>query len=77
MRRIDAMSSNNVTASIEVVEANDDEAWAQWEDSVPFHDSQFPPDGSTLALATPGEDTSDVPDLLSMDPFASVTKNSG
>ncbi len=61
-------------AGIEVVEGNDDTDWAQWEDSVAFHESQFPVECEMDRLATVIQ-TSQEADAL--DPFNSVTKNSG
>ncbi len=60
--------------NIEVVEGNDDDAWAQWEDSVSFHESQFPVEYE-LDQLTSAIQTSQEADTL--DPFESVTKNSG
>ena len=68
------MSSNDAPLSIEVVEANDDEAWAQWEDSVSFQDSQFFSGGELAAPVSPAQAWVEAG---TMDPFASVTKNSG
>ena len=67
------MSSNNAPLSIDVVEANDDEAWALWEDSVTFQDSQFSLDAELTSLFNPAQVSVEVHPI---DPFASVTKNS-
>lgn len=61
--------------AVEVIEVNDDAAWALWEDSVAFQDSQFPAETqfeSTLQTTlaepeSPGE---------FVDAFASVHKKS-
>ncbi len=67
------MSSNNAPLSIDVVEANDDEVWALWEDSVTFQDSQFSLDAGLTSLFSPAQASEDV---QAIDPFVSVTKNS-
>lgn len=61
--------------AVEVIEVNDDAAWALWEDSVAFQDSQFSADAmfqrtEPLPLDVP-EDAEEI-----VDPFASVHKKS-
>jgi hypothetical protein len=61
--------------AVEVVEVNDDAAWALWEDSVAFQDSQFATDAMFQStVPTP----LDVPEATEefTDPFASVHKKS-
>lgn len=58
----------------EAIESNDEEAWALWEDSVSFQDSQNPEDthGVYVREEAPREQAAP---SIDFDPFSSVTKN--
>lgn len=61
--------------AVEVIEVNDDAAWALWEDSVAFQDSQFSDDAAFAStLQTPLDQPEERVEFV--DPFASVHKKS-
>ncbi len=61
--------------AVEVIEVNDDAAWALWEDSVAFQDSQF---SDEVMFASTLQTPLEPPEghLEFMDPYASVHKKS-
>lgn len=61
--------------AVEVIEVNDDAAWALWEDSVAFQDSQFSEEAAFAStLQTPLDQPEKTAEFI--DPFASVHKKS-
>ena len=61
--------------AVEVIEVNDDAAWALWEDSVSFQDSQFSAEAMFAStLPTPLEPPDGPVEF--MDPYALVHKKS-
>jgi len=61
--------------AVEVIEVDDDAAWALWEDSVAFQDSQFSAEAVFAStLQTPLEQPAEAVEFI--DPFASVHKKS-
>jgi len=71
-------ASNPVPASmpaVEVIEVNDDAAWALWEDSVAFQDSQFSDEAMFQSTAPMPLDAPEVAAGF-VEPFASVHKKS-
>jgi hypothetical protein len=58
----------------ETIESNDDDAWALWEDSVSFQDSQYPDDSKGVSVRGEISKTQDICVAVS-DPFSSVSRN--
>lgn len=58
----------------EATESNDDDAWALWEDSVSFQDSQYPDDSKGVVVR--GEVAAKQEAFAPVtDPFSSVSRN--
>jgi len=77
MRSPSARNGNALPVEIPVpesIESNDDEAWALWEDSVAFQDSQYPDDSHGVTVKGETE-APPAPPANETDAFAAVTKN--
>lgn len=61
--------------AVEVIEVNDDTAWALWEDSVAFQDSKFSDEAAFASTLQMPLDSAEVT-VEFIDPFSSVHKKS-